>query len=99
MDLEEHFGDFPVERARESFLHDDAWQPARSYVERLRATPDWGERVFAANLCFEPTVGLLIRRELLMRSVRFNGDIVTQAREPRRPARVGVGARTGRSSW
>jgi len=24
-------------------------------------------------------VGLLIRRELLMRSVRFNGDIVTQA--------------------
>ena len=35
--------------------------------------------MFAANLCFEPIVGLLIRRELLMRSVRFNGDIVTQA--------------------
>ena len=65
--------------SRESFLHDDVWQPARSYVERLRATPDWGERVIAANLCFEPIVGLLIRRELLMRSVRFNGDIVTQA--------------------
>ena len=79
MDLEEEFGDFPVERARESFLNDDVWQPARSYVERLRATPDWGERVIAANLCFEPTVGLLIRRELLMRSVRFNGDIVTHA--------------------
>jgi hypothetical protein len=79
MDLEEQFGDFPVERARESFLNDDVWQPARSYVERLRATPDWGERVIAANLCFEPTVGLLIRRELLMRSVRFNGDILTQA--------------------
>jgi propane 2-monooxygenase small subunit len=79
MDLEEEFGDFPVDRARESFLTDDVWQPARRYVERLRATPDWGERVIAANLCFEPTVGLLIRRELLMRSVRFNGDIVTQA--------------------
>jgi propane monooxygenase small subunit len=79
MDLEEQFGDFPVERARESFLSDDAWQPARSYVERLRATPDWGERLIAANLCFEPAVGLLIRRELLMRSVRFNGDILTQA--------------------
>ena len=79
MDLEQDFGEFPVERSRESFLHDDVWQPARSYVERLRATPDWGERVFAANLCFEPIVGLLIRRELLMRSVRFNGDIVTQA--------------------
>ncbi len=79
MDLEEHFGDFPVERARESFLNDAAWQPARSYVERLRATPDWAERVIAANLCFEPAVGLLVRRELFMRSVRFNGDIVTQA--------------------
>ena len=79
MDLEEQFGDFPVDRAKESFLNDDVWQPARRYVERLRATPDWGERVIAANLCFEPTVGLLIRRELLMRSVRFNGDIITQA--------------------
>jgi propane monooxygenase small subunit len=79
MDLEEQFGDFPVERARESFLTDDAWQPARRYVERLRSTPDWGERVFATNVCFEPLVGLLVRRELLMRSVRFNGDILTQA--------------------
>jgi hypothetical protein len=35
--------------------------------------------VVATNVCFEPTVGLLIRRELLMRSVRFNGDILTQA--------------------
>jgi propane 2-monooxygenase small subunit len=79
MDLEEEFGDFPVDRAKASFMNDDVWQASRRYVERLRATPDWGERVFAANLCFEPAVGLLIRRELLMRSVRFNGDIVTQA--------------------
>src|SRR5919109_3024646 len=79
MDLEEHFGDFPVDRARASFLEDAPWQPARRYVERLRATTDWGERVIATNVCFEPIVGLLIRRELLMRSVRFNGDILTQA--------------------
>jgi hypothetical protein len=79
MDLEEHFGEFPVDRARESWLRDEPWQPARRYVERLRATPDWGERVVATNVCFEPLVGLLIRRELLMRSVRFNGDILTQA--------------------
>ena len=79
MDLEERFGEFPVDQARERFLHDEAWQPARRYVERLRATPDWGERVVATNVCFEPTVGLLVRRELLMRSVRFNGDILTQA--------------------
>jgi propane 2-monooxygenase small subunit len=79
MDLEEGFGEFPVESARESWLREEAWQPARRYVERLRATPDWGERVVATNLCFEPRVGLLVRRELLMRSVRFNGDILTQA--------------------
>ncbi len=79
MDLEEYFGEFPVERSRESWLRDEQWQPARRYVERLRATPDWGERVFAANVCFETTFGLMIRRELFMRSVRFNGDIITQA--------------------
>jgi propane 2-monooxygenase small subunit len=79
MDREEHFGDFSVDRARESWLRDEPWQPARKYVERLRATPDWGERVIAANLCFEPRVGLMVRRELLMRSVRFNGDILTHA--------------------
>jgi propane 2-monooxygenase small subunit len=79
MDLEERFGDFPVDRSRESFLRDDVWQPARRYVERLRATPDWGERVIATNVLLEPLVGLLIRREMLMRSVRFNGDILTHA--------------------
>lgn len=79
MDLEEQFGDFPVDRAKQSWLNDEPWQPARRYVEKLRATPDWGERVFAANMCFETTFGLMTRRELLMRSVRFNGDIITQA--------------------
>src|SRR6266545_3266274 len=79
MDLEEQFGDFSVDRARQDFLTADAWQPARRYVERLRSTPDWGERVFATNVCFEPVFGLLVRRELLMRSVRFNGDILTQS--------------------
>ena len=79
MDLEESFGEFPVDESRKSFLEDEHWQPARRYVERLRATPDWGERVVATNLCFEPTVGILIRRELLMRSPKFNGDIVTPA--------------------
>ena len=54
MDLEEQFGDFPVDRAQAELPRGRAWQPARRYVERLRATPDWGERVFATNMCFEP---------------------------------------------
>jgi NAD(P)H-flavin reductase/ferredoxin len=77
MDLEEHHGEFPIESAREAFLHDDHWQPARRYLERLAATPDWGEVVVAANLCFEPTVVTLVRRELGTRAAAANGDTVT----------------------
>jgi NAD(P)H-flavin reductase/ferredoxin len=78
MDLEEAFeGGFPIEAARESFLGEEAWQPTRRYLERLAATPDWGEVIVAANLCFEPLVGTLIRRELGTRAAAANGDTVT----------------------
>src|SRR2546423_7419785 len=53
MDLEQHHGPFPIEAAREAFLTDERWQPTRRYLERLAATPDWGEVVVGANLCFE----------------------------------------------
>ena len=77
MDLEEHYGEFPIETARRSFLDDEAWQPTRRYLERLAATPDWGEVIVAANLCFEPVVGTLIRRELGTRAAAANGDTIT----------------------
>jgi propane monooxygenase reductase subunit len=78
MDLEHEFDrPFPIESARDAFLGDAAWQPTRAYLERLSATPDWGEVVIAANLCFEPIVGTLIRRELGMRVAAANGDTVT----------------------
>ncbi|MDQ6778605.1 MAG: MmoB/DmpM family protein [Actinomycetota bacterium] len=78
MDLEEHgFGEFPIEAAKRSFLTDEAWQPARRYLERLAATPDWGEVIVAANLCLEPILGTLIRRELGTRAAAVSGDTVT----------------------
>ncbi|HTX44668.1 MAG TPA: 2Fe-2S iron-sulfur cluster-binding protein, partial [Solirubrobacteraceae bacterium] len=78
MDLEREFGvEFPIESARDAFLNEPAWQPTRAYLERLAATPDWGEVVIAANLCFEPLVGTLIRRELGIRAAAANGDTVT----------------------
>jgi NAD(P)H-flavin reductase/ferredoxin len=78
MDLEPLLGvELPIEPARVAFLHDDAWQPARRYLERLAATPDWGEVLVAANLCFEPTVATLIRRELGTRAAAAHGDTVT----------------------
>ncbi|HEY1713414.1 MAG TPA: 2Fe-2S iron-sulfur cluster-binding protein [Solirubrobacteraceae bacterium] len=78
MDLEPHLGcELPIAAAREAFLHDAAWQPTRRYLERLAATPDWGEVIVAANLCFEPVVGTLIRRELGTRAAAARGDTVT----------------------
>ncbi|MEA2198253.1 MAG: propane monooxygenase reductase component [Solirubrobacteraceae bacterium] len=77
MDLEEHHGDFPIEAAKEAFLTDEAWQPTRRYLERLAASPDWGEVIVASNLCFEPILGTLIRRELGTRAAAASGDTVT----------------------
>ena len=78
MDLEEHLPDaFPIDSARDAFLADPAWQPARRYLERLAATRDWAEVLFAANLCFEPVVATLVRRELGTRAAAAHGDTVT----------------------
>ena len=77
MDLEEHHGPFPIEAARDAFLTEPAWQPARRYLERLAATSDWGEVIVAANLVFEPIVGTLLRRELGIRTAAANGDTIT----------------------
>jgi ferredoxin-NADP reductase/ferredoxin len=77
MDLEEHHGAFPIEEAREAFIRDQPWQPTRRLLERLAGTADWGEVVVAANLCFEPIVATLIRRELGTRAAAANGDTVT----------------------
>jgi hypothetical protein len=77
MDLEAHHGEFPIEAARQAFLHDAPWQPTRRFLERLAATHDWGEVIVAANLCLEPIVGTLIRRELGTRAAAANGDSVT----------------------
>jgi ferredoxin-NADP reductase/ferredoxin len=77
MDLEEHHGPFPIEAAREAFMREPPWQPTRRLLERLCATRDWGEVVVAANLCIEPVVATLIRRELGTRAAAANGDTVT----------------------
>jgi hypothetical protein len=78
MDLEQAFGvEFPISAARDAFLGEPEWQPTRAYLERLAATADWGEVVIASNLCFEPVVATLVRRELGTRAAAANGDTVT----------------------
>ncbi|MEA2346760.1 MAG: propane 2-monooxygenase small subunit [Thermoleophilaceae bacterium] len=77
MDLEPHLGEFPIESCRKSWLEHEAWQPSRAYIEKLGTITDWGELIVAANACFEPAVGMLVRRELGMRAASANGDTVT----------------------
>jgi propane 2-monooxygenase small subunit len=77
MDLEPEIGDCSTEAARNRFLQEEHWQPVRSLVERVHAVHDWAERLLAANLCIEPVVGNLLRREMLLVPASANGDPVT----------------------
>ena len=79
MDLEPFLGPIPIDAARAAFLSEPEWQPARRYLERLAATPDWGEVIVAANLVFDPLVGTLLRREVGIRAAGACGDPLTPA--------------------
>ncbi|MCW2952398.1 MAG: methane/phenol/toluene hydroxylase [Conexibacter sp.] len=88
MELDTALGDFPAERGTRSFMEHPAWQPARDFLERLDLVHDWVEVVVAANLVFEPLVGVLLRRELLMNAASEQGDVVSP-----------VFGRTGQAEW
>jgi NAD(P)H-flavin reductase/ferredoxin len=77
MELESDLGHFSIQSAREAFERQEPLQPMRRFLERLSATRDWGEVIVAANLCFEPVVGTLLRRELGTRAAAASGDTVT----------------------
>jgi propane monooxygenase small subunit len=88
MHLEELLGDFPATRGKQTFLQNPAWQPVRRYLERLETIHDWGETVVAANVLFEPLVGVLLRRDLLMHTASSHGDVVSP-----------VYGRVGQAEW
>ncbi|HYF24848.1 MAG TPA: hypothetical protein VD931_03830 [Baekduia sp.] len=88
MDLEEQFGEQPIEAAKQRWLEHPAWQPTREFVEHLHATNDWAEVIVATNLCFEPLVGDMYRRELGIRAATANRDTVTP-----------IVARTAQTEW
>ncbi|HEX4720164.1 MAG TPA: hypothetical protein VH300_16700 [Thermoleophilaceae bacterium] len=77
MDLESEIGECSTEAAKQRFLEEQAWQPVRALVEHVSACTDWAERVLAVNLCIEPLVGNLLRREMLLVPATANGDPVT----------------------
>jgi hypothetical protein len=77
MELDSVLEDFGPEQGKANFLTDEAWQPARRYLERLDLVHDWVEIVVAANIIFEPLCGVLMRRELLQFAAVDYADVVT----------------------
>jgi hypothetical protein len=77
MDLENEIGECSTEAAKARFMEEPAWQPVRKLVESVAECGDWMERVLATNLCIEPLLGTLLRREMLLMPASLNGDPVT----------------------
>ena len=76
-ELEQAIPGFSTKDTKRRFIEEPSWQPIRRYLERLTSLTDWAETIVAANVCFEPLVGSLLRRELLMRVASSHGDAVT----------------------
>lgn len=79
MDLEEQIPGFSDAEAKGAWMEDPLWQGARENVERILVTIDWGEQIIATNLVYEPTFGVLSRREFFTLFAPANGDMVTPA--------------------
>jgi propane monooxygenase small subunit len=75
--LGEEIPDFDGTAHLATWNEDPAWQGVRETAERLTATSDWGEAIFAANVVFQPLVGELFRSRLVMQAAPRNGDFVT----------------------
>ena len=88
LELDQRAGGFSITAARRQFLESPSWASARSFLEDLAALTDWGEVIVAANLCFEPLVGVLLRRELL-------GTLAPAYADPLSP----VAARAAQLEW
>lgn len=76
-ELEREIPGFSTADGKRRFLEDPEWQPTRRYLERLASITDWAETVVAANICFEPLIGNLLRRDVLIRLAGSYGDATT----------------------
>lgn len=75
--LSEQIPDFDGSVHKQTWLKDPVWQGARENVERLTATPDWAEQIFATNIIYEPLCGELFRSQFVMQFAAPHGDFVT----------------------
>jgi len=75
--LSEQIPNFNGTVHKQIWLKDPAWQGVRENVERLTATADWAEQLFATNVVYEPLVGELFRSQFVMQFAAPHGDFVT----------------------
>ena len=87
-DMETEFGLLPVESARVRWTSDPEWRTTHRLLRRLAASEDWGLRLVGVNLCFEPLLGDLLRRQVAIGLSPGHGDRVTP-----------VVARAGQAEW
>ncbi|MBE3559600.1 MAG: toluene hydroxylase [Ktedonobacteraceae bacterium] len=77
LELSERIPGFNGFAHKQTWKNDPAWPGVRENVERLTATPDWAEQLFAANLIFEPLCGELFRSQFVLQFAAPHGDYVT----------------------
>lgn len=87
-DMEAEFGLMPVESARVRWTSDPEWRTTHRLLRRLATAEDWGLRLIGINLCFEPLLGDLLRREVATELAAPHGDRVTS-----------VVAQAGQAEW
>lgn len=77
IELEQARTDFSGSHGQQMWIESPIFQPMRKMVEEMMYVPDWMEAIVAVNCVFEPRVGDLVRREILMKNAVLNGDSVT----------------------
>lgn len=77
VEIESTFGDMPIDEARRGWNSDPAWRGSREMLAQLAGVDDWAETVVAMNLCFEPLVGQLLRREFGIGAAIRHDDPIT----------------------
>lgn len=77
MDLEAAIDGFVDHGAKQHWIDDACYQPAREIVERLIAFDDWAELAVVTNLIFDPLVTEIGVSQLVRRLAPFHGDFVT----------------------
>lgn len=87
-DIEQRVGAMPMGTARTTWQTDRHWLGVHHFLEQAATCPDWGESLVAVNLCFEPLVGQLLRREVAIGLAHAHGDEVTP-----------IVAETGQREW